>query len=514
MNVDGIRAAIYIRVSREDGESDASESIINQENFLMQYAVGKGIFVADIYSDDGYTGMNMERPGLSRLKRDIESGKINLVLTKDISRLSRSSGDYSELTETFFAANNVRYIAVNDGVDTFGREDVMIVFRAAFNEIYPRDISIKVRSALRAKAKNGEFIGSAAPYGYKKSPFNKNKLIPNEDTALVVKRIFELYVAGSGYTAIAKELNRLGIPSPSAYNKVTYGRSHANASNLWGIDTIRKIIQSPVYIGTLTQHKESTPNIRLKKKKAVRKEDQIVVPNSHDPIIESSVFELAQTLNAKKAINSRSTPAVHVLSGSIFCGVCGSRHTFAKIGKGSRKGEFEALCSQYKRYSGCARMAIYEKDLEQIVTGNLKSLAPNMPEGIINAVSAVGFESPLINKQIGTLKTRLEDIATALKNLYVDKVKSVIHEELFLELSAGYLEDRADIYSKIERLEKEAAESGENSLGQSPNHYKDILMSIARFEILTKPTLAALIERIEIHKNRHIIIKYKFLNPY
>ncbi len=274
-----------------------------------------------------------------------------------------------------------------------------------------------------------------------------------------------------------------------------------------------------MYIGTLIQHKEATASIKLKKKRAVPQEEQIVVYNSHEPIIETAVFDLARELNAKKAVTAQnSKPVAHVLSGSIYCGICGARLTFSKVTGGTRRNEFSVVCSRYKRFSQCERLAVYERDLEEIVLSSLKALPVTAAErsGLLAGVAGVSVADErtgtgFMRKQLVSLRNRVEDINHSLKSLYIDKARGVVSEDLFCELSAGLAKDRAELESSIGGLEQRlnALEAARPRDGFN-DVLSDVLHDIVGFNILTRQMLMALVERIEVHRNKKIVIKYKF----
>ena len=332
------KTALYLRLSREDEErKNESQSILNQRAFLLRYAEENKFEIYDIYIDDGFTGTNFDRPGFRRMIADIEKGLIQIVLVKDLSRLGRDHIDTGYYYERYFPTRNVRFIAVNDGIDT-ERETVgndMGLFKAAFNDFYAKDISKKVISALQAKKKNGEFIGAIAPYGYQKSLEFKNKLIPNPEEAEIVHCIFERRLQGNGFTAIARWLNDKKIPPPSA--------KLGNKTACWSDTVVKRILTNPTYCGDLTQNRSRKVNYKVSRRRILPAEEWITVQNTHAPLVSRTLFEQVQA----RINSSQSKKGVHPLGGLLFCASCGNKMTFVY-----RNGYSYAVCAGWKRSGG------------------------------------------------------------------------------------------------------------------------------------------------------------------
>ena len=253
------RAGLYVRLSRDDGADKVSESIKNQQDFLLRYAAEQGYEVAEIYADDGWSGTNFDRPAFQRMIRDIEEKKINLVLTKDLSRLGRDYILTGHYLERYFPEHQIRYIAVNDGIDTFENSiaNELNPFKAVMNDMYARDISNKVRTALTTKKQNGKFIGAFAPFGYQKSAEDKNKLEVDPLTAPTVKRIFQLFLSGESMKRIAQRLTQEGVLTPSKQRQAQRG------ADRWNDVMIKRILTNETYIGNLTQNRTRKINYKL-----------------------------------------------------------------------------------------------------------------------------------------------------------------------------------------------------------------------------------------------------------
>ena len=282
---------MYLRLSRDDGSQSVSESIENQKNFLTNYAREHNFNVVDIISDDGFTGTNFNRPGFCELIKQIEENKINTVITKEMSRLGRDYIQTGYYIEQYFPTHNVRYIAVNDGIDTSQNltSNDIAPFKAVFNDMYAKDISNKVRTALTTKKINGKFIGAFAPYGYKKDANDKNHLVIDTNTSPNVKRIFRDFLDGKGFSEIARGLTADCIPTPSQCkgNKSTPSCS-------WNATIIKRILSNPTYAGHLTQNMTQKINYKVNKRLYNHKNNWITVENTHDAIISNTDFNAVQ----------------------------------------------------------------------------------------------------------------------------------------------------------------------------------------------------------------------------
>ena len=514
-------AGIYVRLSRDDDEkfNGKSESIQNQINYLTKYVVENQWNLINIYQDDGYSGTNFDRPGFKQLIRDIEDKKINLVVTKDLSRLGRDYIETGNYLEKYFPKQNVRYIAVNDGIDTFSdsSNNDMSPFKSVINDMYAKDISKKVRSVIDNKRINGDFIGSFAPYGYIKDPHNKNKLIIDEDTSYIVRRIYEMYLQGHGYSYIANTLNLDGVPSPAAYkeSKANY-KNPKSIYKLWTHETIKKILSNPTYKGNVTQRKYTKVNYKIKQLVAVPKSKWITVCNTHPPLIDSTAFDAVQNIIGKNAAAEYTEKKYsHLLSGILFCGDCGSRMTFFKAANGN----MYVICSKYKRFpklGACTRHSMPEKAIEACVLENLKAIAKkalNISElteaAQKGAMKGKNISSQLEKKQI---ESKLESIKRTIRSLYDDKVKDIIAEEDFINLSRDYNRERVQLTTRLNKIIAKGKEQIQQNC--EPDNLTELVNKIAGFETPDKKVLSNLIDRIEIFESKKIKIYYKFKNPY
>ena len=320
-------AAIYIRLSREDGDKEESDSIGNQRKYLAEYvSKSEGLTVYDTYVDDGYTGTSFHRPGFQRMLADIEDGKVNCVVVKDLSRFGRDYIDTGRYLERVFPELGVRFISVSDGIDSIRQAyDMLLPIKNIFNEQYARDISKKIHATVASKQKAGEFIGAFASYGYKKSPIDKNKLVVDEYAAGVVREVFRLYVGGMGKQSIAKRLNAEGVLCPSAYKRAN-GDNYKNGNRLgnasyWTYATIHAMLKNEMYLGNMVQGKKHQ---RMRgRQKVVGKENWVIVNGTHEAIIDLETWEKTQKLLQKKHKDIDLETNKNIFAGFLQCGDCG-----------------------------------------------------------------------------------------------------------------------------------------------------------------------------------------------
>ena len=507
---------MYLRLSRDDEGDGVSQSIKNQKEFLTKYiSNNSNWFLVDIYTDDGYTGTNFNRPEFIRLKNDIKQGKIDLVITKDLSRLGRDYIQVGYYTENYFPARNVRYIAVNDGVDTFSKTSNNDIgpFLAVVNDMYAKDISKKVRTAKRTKAEKGEFIGAFAPYGYKKHPNDITKLIVDEEAVDVVKYIFNEYINGNGLAYIAHRLNERKIDCPSVY-KQRNSRYHCKAiANLWGHNTIKSILTNRIYTGDLIQHKGEMISYKVKKYRLLSKSEYLIKENAHEAIIDKKTFELAQDILKRKAHNiRRQENTEHLLAGLLYCSICHNKYTFQK--QSGLKDDMVAICSMYNRYGKdyCTRRAIRESNLNKFVVEDLrKNLQEKIDKGkLINSIdkSSINREKKKIEKEIIENQKRIKEISKILKTSYEDRVNGIIDAEQFTYYSKSYKEEQNSLIQNTEKLESDLKDYEKTKEKELMKYIKEILS----FQNIDRSIILNLIDSIEIMDKDNIKINYKFVN--
>lgn len=400
-------AAIYVRLSKEDGavashEKTESNSIANQKSLIRDFLENKNdIEVVQEYVDDGFSGSNFERPAFQMMLEDIKKGKIDCVVTKDLSRFGREYIDSGMYIERLFPAMGVRFIAINDGIDSgeakSQSDEIIIPFKNLINDAYCRDISIKIRSHLEIKRKQGDVITAFVPYGYKKNDKDKHKLEIDVYAANVVKDIFRMKLHGKSQDAIACELNSSGILPPAEY-KASTGSNYQTCfktkeKSEWTSVMVRRILTNEVYIGNLVQGKQTTPNHKVKKTIIKEKCEWIRIEKNHEPVITDRDFEVVQRLLAMDTRTSPDREEVYPLSGVVTCGGCGIPMV-RKTSKVGGKTYAYYLCATHKDSKQCSSHRISTDKLEEVVLELLQTHIDNMIDlkRILSFIGNVPFQ--------------------------------------------------------------------------------------------------------------------------
>lgn len=473
---------------------------------LTQYAKEHGFLVVEIYVDDGWSGLNFDRPDFNRMLDDIEAGKIDVVITKDLSRLGRDHLKVGHFTEIYFPMKNVRYIAVNDGVDTANKNNDIAALKNVMNEFYSRDNSRKIRSSIRARAKAGLYRASFNPIGYRKTPGNHNKLIVDEETAWIVKRIFSLANAGMGAHKIAKIFYEEQVPCPSWWlysrGEKDYSKRFENPENkyVWSHTVIREIIRNPLYLGHTVMGKTEVI-FKVGKFKNVPESEWIRVDNTHEPLVSQEVFDGA---NAKIESRRRDTTDnfVSVFSGLVKCGTCGKALGLRYWGKDRHH---IYVCTTYARNTkACSDHRIFYEDLYNAVLADIQYHARLAYEDREKAVAlavkmnekADGNKGKSNESRLKQAKKRYEEVTRLFDRLYEDSLSGRISNDNFTRLIDKYQTEQEQLLGQIETLEnamQEVKHSQSNAI-----KWADLMAQYAGIEELTKENLNLLVERIEV----------------
>jgi len=506
-------AAIYCRLSRDDGTDSESNSIGNQREMLRRYAKENGFNIYSEYVDDGYTGTDFERPDFKRMIDDIEEGKVGIVLCKDLSRIGRNNALVAYYVEIFFVDRDIRLIALNDGIDSAKGENEIMGFKSILNEYYARDISKKIRSSRKTLAQQGKYYAAFAPYGYKKHPDNRHKLIVDENTAPVIKRIFEMTLAGYGTYAIANTLRKEQVPNPSANLFENHGIFHAGYDPArpyeWSATTIYCIIRNPLYLGDMVNHRQTIKSFKNHKVVYVPKDEWITVSETHEALVDRDTFDKVQKIAAtKKRENKRKND--NIFSGILKCYNCGSNLTFVSD---TRKygGEGFYTCNGYKHQvhrhiteNRCSphhisHRALYESVLTQIQRLIRTSIADgngDFLQDLLNSKrSKVSDDS---KKTLYVLRQRSLELKRVIKKIAEQNANGVLTDAMFAELYTGYQEDLTKVTAKLEAMETaitEAKKSEDDAqlFGELIKKYNDVCD-------LTRELLVDLVDHIEVHE--------------
>lgn len=476
----GKTAALYLRLSKEDGDRPISESIQNQRLLLERFALEKGYTHWEVYTDDGYSGLNFDRPGFRRMEKEILAGRIGAVLVKDLSRLGRDYILTGHYLERFFPLHGVRFLSCADSLDSASGQEDFTPFRSLLNDLYARDISKKVRSALDAKRREGKFIGAAAPYGYQKSASDHNLLEPDPGTAPYVRLLYTEFLKTGSLSATARRLTSLGIPTPSAVQ----GKEACSAA--WNGVTVRRILTSPTYLGSVTQNRSRRASYKLSQKAQLPASQWMISENTHPALVTREEFSAASELLSKRSYLPRSRTAPRWFSGLAFCGDCGAPMTLS--------GGTYLVCSGWKRKRSCPfshsiREDAVSRELLRVLNGFLEAV-PADAAACPPARKPEDASGPASDRAFTREKERCE---AALCALYKDRAAGLWEEEEFQALCRRLKAER-DALSRTVSPEQE------------PPLPK-------RLEELSREAAALFIRRIEIRTGGGISVHFSFPDP-
>lgn len=510
---------LYIRLSREDEDkTHESESISNQKSLLLQYTKENNLKVYDMYIDDGYSGTNFNRPNFNRLIKDIELGKINMVITKDMSRLGRDYIGTGNLIEKYFPEHNVRYIAITDNIDTFldSSNNDIAPFKAIMNDMYAKDISKKIKSSLKAKQKEGKWVGSKTPFGYIKDPNNKNHLIIEEEQAHIVKRIYNMCLDGLSFYKISKELTNEGIKTPAQYYEYKWRSNYNCKYGMWHSKTIYDILTNRIYTGDTVQNKRTKVNYKIKKIIKNKPSQYIVVENTHEAIIDKEMFYEVQK-RIPKNVGRSEKKETHLLDGLLYCGDCGHR---ISIGPRRKKdNRCYTICNYYRTYIKqklCTAHSNNYDDLEEVILRLLKINCLKYIDGKKikkNTLNKFKNKENINNqKEIKIIKQSINQLTKNLDTIYLDKINKVINQKQFirikdkLEKEIQIKQNKLDTLIKIDIINK-----NNNSKDKTINEYINNFITMNN---ISRELIVNLIEKIEIYKDKRINIVLTFNKDY
>ena len=498
--------ALYCRLSQDDMLQGESNSITNQKAILSKFAADNGFHNTKFYVDDGVSGTTWERDGFKAMMADIEDGKVATVITKDLSRLGRDYLKTGELIELIFPDYDVRYIAINDGVDTFKSENELMAFKNIFNDWYARDTSKKIRAVQKAKAQAGKPLATHPPYGYKKSDTDKSQWVVDEEAAAVVKRIFQLCIEGNGPTQIANILTADGVPTPTAYYRSKGMRvSYHNAkTKRWGMATVVHILERMEYLGHTVNFKTYRKSYKNKKLYENPKEKWLIIENTHEPIISQHDFDLVQEIRSHKRRRQKSG-TVSPFAGMVYCADCGNT-LYVGRAQTMTPNQEHMMCSTYAHDSDeCTAHYIRTCVLTEIILGELNKLSQfvrdNEDEFVSRAMSntatAQDGEIQTAKKALKQAEKRINELDDLFERLYEDNVSGKISDERFATMSARYEAEQS-------RLKADAAKLSETiSRKEQKNNdvmsFVSIVKKYEEFTELTPEIMHELIDRIIVH---------------
>ena len=519
------KAAIYLRLSKGDDDLDViekseSNSITNQRLIAQNYIDNHpDIRFVREYQDDGYTGMNFDRPGLKAMMEDIDAGLIDCIIVKDLSRFGRERIEAGTYLLKTFKEKKVRFISINDCYDSLtassSETHIILPIKALTNDNYSRDISMKVRSSKAAKIKKGDYIGGLCPYGYKKNPDNKNALIIDEDAAEIVKEIFEKKIKGMSAYAIAEELTKEGVETPSEYKKRTIGvnSGYKRAVNgRWHARTVLNILRNESYTGTLIQGKTEKVSYKVNKVITKPEEEWVKTYNAMEPIVSRMDFNTVQRLLERDTICAPGSDISYIYSGLLFCGDCGSP-MIRKIYKGKRGDKIYYQCSSYKKNSGCSNHRIADEDLEKIVWQHLtRMLSEYSDYKRVKRkldVAEINFDEALAHdKKIADLSREKVYYDSLIRRLDVDKMDGLLDEEQFFEYKEIYEREQDRLSKAIESQKKIISMVYEE--GINAGEKLDLLRQGLKIGKVERALIVTFIDKINVFDDNNIEILFRY----
>ena len=527
--------ALYCRLSRDDGTEYESSSIQTQKEILSRYARENGFTNVQFYVDDGYSGTNFNRPAFQRLIADIENGLVGTVITKDLSRLGRNYLETGVYIEVYFPEHKVRYIAINDVVDTTQAETTDFTpFKNIINEFYAKDTSKKIKSAFKAKFLDGQFTGTSAPYGYQKDPKDKHKLIIDERYAPTVRLIFQKALEGKGISTIRNEINSMHILRPSAVNSFGYDRYFEGEEDEkryeWSCNSIRGILRNPTYAGHLYRGRRPNASFKSHKRLSVLPEDCEVVRNVHEPIVDPNDFDVVQRMITSRRNPEKQKKFENIFAGLIKCDDCGFAMTLAKAHRTPREeiiDNYGYMCNNYKSFGTkvCSSHWIEARTLYEAVLEDIRKHAQEALENdtelvdkLLRQAGKKRVSADKANKRrLKESKARLLEIDGLFSKLYEDRIVGKISERNFEMLSKKYETEQTNLENEIKELsEKCSMQELETTNAET---FTKLIKGYAGIETLDVALLNRLIEKItvsepkDVHgdKIQEIKIYYKFI---
>lgn len=504
--------ALYIRLSKEDESEGPSESVTNQQSLLDEFVREHRLDVYDTYIDDGWSGTSFDRPGFQRMIGDIEGKKVNMVITKDLSRLGRDYIMTGHYMERYFPENRVRYISLLDGIDT-GIESTandITPFRAIMNDMYAKDISKKIKSVKHDKQRRGLFIGGKPLYGYKMAK-EKNRIVIDEEAAPTVRRIFGMALEGLSCRRIAARLNVEKVPTPAIYAGLTPGRT-GPYSGMWSSERISDMLQNETYLGNMVQGRSKKINYKSKKCVRLPRESWIVVKGTHEPLIDRDTFDkVQQLLESRKTTRSRTYD--FLLKGLIYCHECG--RPLAVINRKNARGEdcLYLVCRTYQRFTKagvCTCHSIKEQTVTQAVVETVRKVCENdvRADELLPAAEKAVKEAARVDgreQETASLRGKIESLTAHLDRMYLDRLSGILEEQDFERIYERTKQARAALEQKLSDLEAPAYEPEEQKklARELVNRFLDGAWS-------NRELLVSLIERVELTEDKHVIIHFRF----
>ena len=497
--------ALYARLSQEDALDGESNSIANQKKILLKYATDNSFPNPTFFIDDGVSGVTFDRPGWNEMIRLAEAGKVKTVIVKDMSRMGRDYLKVGYYTESFFTERDIRYIAINDGVDSDKGDNDFTPFRNLFNDFYARDTSKKIRAVMRAKGNAGEHLCTNPPYGYMKDPADKKKWIVDEEAAKIVKRIFDLCIAGKGPMQIAKLLTAQHVLTVKAHYAHRDGKPLPEKPYQWSPKSVAGILERPEYTGCTVNFKTYSKSHKLKKRLHNAPENQRIFPNTQPAIIDEQVFARVQELRENKRRPAKQAERQGLFSGLLYCADCGSKLHFA-TGKNMTPQQDCYRCSRYKSNTGdCTMHFIREETLKRFVLQRIFDVTALFFDDAMafeEAAKKQRFqeaekEAKKRKREIAQVEKRIAELDRIFKRIYEDDISGTISHERFLKLSADYEAEQKELTEQVKAW-REAVETFEQDQADFAS-FAAIVRKYVGIRELTPTIVNEFVKKIIVH---------------
>ena len=503
--------ALYCRLSRDDELQGDSNSIIHQKEILKKYADDNGFKNTEFFVDDGYSGTNFNRPDWLRLIERINNDEVGTIIVKDMSRLGRDYLKVGMYTEMLFPEKDIRFIAINSGVDSANQQDSDFTpFLNIINEWYAKDTSKKIRAVIKAKSDAGKPTAPIPVYGFIKDPNDKYHWLVDEDAAEVIKEIFRLAVQGHGPSKIATILTQRKILNPTGYkNSKGIANTHSK-DNIdpywWDWSVVSDILSRQEYLGHTVNFKTGRKSYKNKKSYINPPSKWVIIKNTHDAIIDQETFDIVQRLKEGRKRANTPMGEMPVLSGMLYCADCGKKLYVCRT-KSLQPESYYYCCSTYRKRQGlCSAHQIRIKIIDEIVLEDIKRHIEFAKEHEDEFMKLVSSESTanitkslnLLNKELNASKARIEKLDSIIQNLYEDKISGVVSEERFKKMNENYELEQASLKEKIVELEGKIKAINEQSA--STSHFMELVQKYTRIDTLTHEVAREFIEKIIIHK--------------
>ena len=524
-------AGIYCRLSSDDGNHGDSSSIQTQKLMLEKYCKEQGFTIYDYYVDDGFSGLNFNRPSFQRLLTDIESGKINLVITKDLSRLGRDYIQTGYYTEVYFQSKGVRYIALNDAIDTSHDNNDIAPFKNILNDMYSKDLSRKIKTAKRQRALNGMFISAQTPFGYKKDPNNHSRLIIDEGVEDIVRQIYNMALQGNGTVAITKVLTQNRVITPAAYKTkngdTRFDRFYSLRGEGWEYNwcqaTVAKILKDMVYVGDMENRKYEIPNYKTKKRVRVPKENHIIVQNTHEAIISRVDYDRVQEL-----IASRKRPHKHnyenIFKGLVYCKGCGYRMCIHYKERKTKVAILYECEHRQKRADICTQYNYIDyMKLKDLITERIKDLFALLKndDNFIKLVYKKLKDDDVSVKhkeKKARIEKRLETLMKITFKAYSDNVSGIIDDITYTKLISKCQDEKKLLNEKLTILDRQISKGYDftnklNLLKEKVNEFLDCkeLTTEIVYQLISKIIIDYPKKQVDNIRTQEITIVWNFI---